>query len=54
MFNPTRAQVAFFIAVVIGLIVGKLIKNFKVAFAFAIIIGLLIAFGNPGKRNRKN
>jgi len=50
MFNPTRAQVAFFIAVVVGLIVGKLIKNFKVAFAMAIIIGLFLAFGSSKKK----
>ncbi|MES2775027.1 MAG: hypothetical protein V4722_12625 [Bacteroidota bacterium] len=52
MFNPTRAQVAFFIAVVIGVVLGKLIKNFKVAFAIAIILGLLIAFG-AGKKKRR-
>ncbi len=52
MFNPTRAQVAFFIAVVVGLIVGKLIKNFKIGFAIAIVLGLLLAFGNRNKNKR--
>ncbi|MEO7312982.1 MAG: hypothetical protein ABIX01_21530 [Chitinophagaceae bacterium] len=52
MFNPTRAQVAFFIAVVAGVIIGKLIKNFKIGFAIAIILGLLLSFGNRNK-NRK-
>jgi len=50
MFNPTRAQVAFFIAVVIGLVLGKLIKNFKIGFAIAIVLGLLLAFGNRNKK----
>jgi uncharacterized membrane protein YbjE (DUF340 family) len=48
MFNPTRSQVYFVVAIVVGLVLGKLIKNFKVAFAVTLI--LLIAFSFSFKR----
>jgi hypothetical protein len=51
MFNPTRAQLAFVIAVVVGLVLGKLIKNFKVAFAIAVLVGLFVTFGTTRKRS---
>jgi hypothetical protein len=50
MFNPTRSQVAFAVAVFGGLIVGKLIKNFKVGMILAVILGLLLAFSWKRKR----
>ncbi|CAN5462554.1 hypothetical protein BH10BAC3_BH10BAC3_25460 [soil metagenome] len=42
MFNPTRSQLIFVAAIVIGLVIGKLIKNFKIAFIITTI--LIIAF----------
>lgn len=51
MFSFTRAQLAFVIAVVVGLVLGKLIKNFKVAFAVAVLAGLLVTFGTRKRRS---
>lgn len=48
MFNPTRSEVLFIAAIVIGLILGKLIKNFKVAFAITIV--LMLAFSVAFKK----
>jgi hypothetical protein len=50
MFNPTRSQVYFVLAMLIGLVIGKLIKNFKVAFAISVI--LLVAFSISFKKKR--
>lgn len=49
MFNPTRSQIYFVIAVVIGLVVGKLIKNFKIGMIIAILLGTLMVFGRKRK-----
>ena len=48
MFNPTRSQLLFVAAIVIGLVIGKLIKNFKVAFAITVI--LMVAFSISFKK----
>ena len=48
MFNPTRSQIFFVLAIVIGLVIGKLIKNFKVAFAITLI--LMVAFSISFKK----
>jgi len=50
MFNPTKSQIYFVLAIVIGLIVGKLIKNFKLGFGIAIVLGLMMAVGNAKKK----
>jgi F0F1-type ATP synthase assembly protein I len=50
MFNPTRSQLIFVAAIVIGLILGKLIKNYKVAFAIAII--LIVGFSINFKKKK--
>jgi hypothetical protein len=50
MFNPTRSQLLFVAAIVIGLVIGKLIKNFKVAFAITII--LFVAFSINFKKRK--
>lgn len=39
-----KPEVLFFIAVVVGLIIGKFIKNFKVAFAITLILMIAFAF----------
>jgi hypothetical protein len=52
MFNPTRSQIYFVLAIVIGLVLGKLIKNFKVAFAITLI--LMIVFSFSFKRRDKD
>ncbi len=45
MFNPTRAQIYFAVAVLVGVIVGRLIKNFKIGMIIAILLGTLMTFG---------
>lgn len=49
MFNPTREQIYFIVAIVLGLVIGKLIKNYKVAFGITIIILVILAL-KPRKR----
>jgi hypothetical protein len=46
-----RPEVLFFIATIIGLIIGKLIKNFKWGMLIGIVVAALIAFGaKPQKK----
>lgn len=52
MFNITRHQVLFAAAILIGLLIGKLIKNFKIAIIIVIIIGGLIAIKWPKSNKR--
>ncbi|HSC52209.1 MAG TPA: hypothetical protein VLC98_01210 [Phnomibacter sp.] len=44
-----RPEVLFFIAVVIGLVLGKLIKNFKWGMLAGVLIAALLAFGAKPK-----
>jgi hypothetical protein len=53
MFNPTRSQVYFVLAILIGLVLGKLIKNFKVAFAITIILMVAFSFSFKGGRDKR-
>jgi hypothetical protein len=51
-FNKMRRpEVLFFIAIALGLVLGKLIKNFKVGFFLGIILAIAFAFSF---RKRKN
>ena len=50
MFNPTRSQLLFVAAIVIGLVLGKLIKNFKVAFGISLL--LMLAFAVSFKKGK--
>jgi hypothetical protein len=43
MFDFTRGQWLMIGALVIGFILGKVLKNFKVGFAIALVLGLLFA-----------
>ena len=47
-----KPELLFFIAVVGGMIVGKLIRNFNVGLLLGIILGALMAFlSRPSKKN---
>jgi F0F1-type ATP synthase assembly protein I len=52
MINPSRSQFAFIVAIVVGLLLGKLIKNFKIAFVVALLVGVLITFGGSAFKKR--
>lgn len=41
MFDLTRGQWIMIGAIVLGFVLGKILKNFKVAFALALVLGLL-------------
>lgn len=43
MFDLTRGQWLMIGAIVIGFLLGKILKNFKVGFAIALVLGLLFA-----------
>lgn len=49
MLDLTRGQWIMIGAVIVGLVLGKILKNFKVAFAIALVLGLLFAI-NMKKR----
>lgn len=49
MLDLTRGQWIMIGAVVVGFVLGKVLKNFKVGFAIALILGLLFAI-NMKKR----
>jgi F0F1-type ATP synthase assembly protein I len=48
-----RPEVLFFIAVILGVVVGKLIKNFKIGMFLGLLLGALLAFG-AGRNMRKH
>ncbi len=50
MFNLTRSQWQLLGALVVGLVLGKILKNFKVGFAIALVLGLLFAVNIKKKR----
>jgi hypothetical protein len=43
MLDLTRGQWIMIGAVVVGFVLGKVLKNFKVGFAIALVLGLLFA-----------
>ncbi len=43
MFGLTRVQWLLIGAIIIGFVLGKLLKNFKVGFAIALVLSLLFA-----------
>lgn len=43
MFNLSRGQWLLIGALILGYVIGKIIKNFKVGFAIALVLGLLFA-----------
>ena len=43
MFDLTKSQWLLISAIVVGFVLGKLLKNFKVGFAIALVLGLLFA-----------
>ncbi|MCU0405267.1 MAG: hypothetical protein MUE99_12045 [Chitinophagaceae bacterium] len=43
MFDLTRSQWLLIGAIVVGFVLGKILKNFKVGFAIALVLGLLFA-----------
>ena len=45
-----RYEIATIIALAVGFIVGKLIKNFKLGFAIAIVIGVAFAVGSKRRK----
>ncbi|MCA0381756.1 MAG: hypothetical protein LCH58_06325 [Bacteroidetes bacterium] len=47
-----RPEILLIIAAVSGLIIGKLIKNFRWGFLIGVIIAALYAFGKPYKKQR--
>jgi F0F1-type ATP synthase assembly protein I len=49
-----RPEVLFFIAVILGVVVGKLIKNFKVGMFLGLLLGALLAFGAGRSIKRKD
>jgi|688.fasta_scaffold182471_2 hypothetical protein len=49
MLDLTRGQWIMIGAVVVGFVLGKVLKNFKVGFAIALVLGLLFAI-NMKKR----
>lgn len=49
MFDLTRSQWYLIAAIVLGFILGKVLKNFKVGFAIALILGLLFAINKRRK-----
>jgi hypothetical protein len=50
MFDLTRSQWLLLGATVIGFVLGKILKNFKVGFAIALVLGLLFAVNMKKKR----
>jgi hypothetical protein len=49
MLDLTRGQWIMIGAVIVGFVLGKILKNFKVGFAIALVLGLLFAI-NMKKR----
>lgn len=50
-----RPEVLFFIAAVVGMIIGKLIKNFKFGMLAGIMIAAIFAFvSKPRKKSPDN
>lgn len=43
MFDLTRTQWLLIGSMVIGFVLGKILKNFKVGFVLALVLGLLFA-----------
>jgi membrane protein implicated in regulation of membrane protease activity len=43
MFDFTRGQWLMIGALIIGFVLGKILKNFKVGFAIALVLSLLFA-----------
>jgi hypothetical protein len=43
MFDLTRGQWLMLGAMVLGFVLGKILKNFKIGFAIALVLGLLFA-----------
>lgn len=43
MFDFTRGQWLMIGALIIGFVLGKILKNFKVGFAIAVVLSLLFA-----------
>jgi hypothetical protein len=50
MFDLTRTQWLLIGSVVVGLVLGKILKNFKVGFAIALVLGLLFALNMKRRR----
>jgi membrane protein implicated in regulation of membrane protease activity len=43
MFQLTKGQWLMIAAIVVGFVLGKMLKNFKVGFALALVLSLLFA-----------
>jgi hypothetical protein len=50
MLDLTRGQWIMIGAVVVGFVLGKVLKNFKVGFAIALVLGLLFAVNMKRKK----
>jgi hypothetical protein len=48
-----RPEVLFFIAAVVGYVIGKLIKNFKWGFLMGIIVAAIYAFATGPRHKDK-
>ncbi len=47
-----KPEVLFFIAVIIGLIIGKLIKNFKWGMLVGLFVAAIFAFAGPAQKSK--
>jgi membrane protein implicated in regulation of membrane protease activity len=43
MFQFTKGQWLMIAAIIVGFVLGKILKNFKVGFALALVLSLLFA-----------
>jgi F0F1-type ATP synthase assembly protein I len=53
-FGIRRGEMAFLVAIVIGLVLGTLIKKVRVGLMLVLIIGLGIVFLNSFRKKTKN
>ncbi|MCU0335440.1 MAG: hypothetical protein MUF62_10410 [Chitinophagaceae bacterium] len=47
-----RPEVLFFVAAIAGLIIGKLIKNFKWGMLLGVLVAAIYAFTIPTRKRR--
>lgn len=51
--NTRRGDMAFIFAIIIGLVVGILIKKVRIGILFGLVIGTMIVFTGWLRNNRK-